>query len=357
MIKCNLKNFIANIFLSVCILLILELMVRIFYPQIQTEPLFLPDEETITCLKKNATVRSSGPEYKVTYILNSRGLRGPEYSYQKNKGVIRILGLGDSFTFGIGVDEKDTYLKKLEGLLTAEFQKEYKIEVINAGIGGWGTAQELIYLKKEGLRYNPDLITIGFFVNDPSDNDEGKLYKLENNHLIRQAVKPSRSLSAVKKVTTYIPFYNFLTRHSQFLSLLRSQLTIILTSRNKKNGPNYKNLDLTKALLKKINQLARANGSELIIILIPSKEQFLTQGSPSRNMQLEVIRFCRDNNIKVLDLFSDFNASQAQSLYFTNPPPECTHWNRSGHNLCAHILYDYLKDYNLYFGNAQHYPE
>lgn len=354
MIKGRLKNLIINILLSAgsvfFIFLISELAVRIFCPQVQTEPLFQYNEDTITSLRKNATVISTGPEYKVTYMMNSKGLRSPEYSYPKDKGIIRILGLGDSYTFGIGVEEKDTYLKKLEEMLAARFQKERKIEMINTGVGGWGTTQQLIYLQKEGLKYTPDLIILGFFVNDPSENEDTGLYRLENDGLIRQPVKISQGLSATKKFTAYIPFYNFLTRHSQFLSFLRIRLTIILTKGHQKAGiakltdGTYKNLDLTKALLKEMNQVAEANGSKLIIILIPSKEEFLLPNSSDRNMQLEIVKFCQDNYIKNVDLFLTFKKiSDTQSLYFTKD----SHWNERGHRLCAHTGYNYIKNYNL----------
>jgi hypothetical protein len=50
----------------------------------------------------------------VTFAINQQGLRGPEVSQAKPPGTFRVLGLGDSFTFGTGVREQDTFLRRLE---------------------------------------------------------------------------------------------------------------------------------------------------------------------------------------------------------------------------------------------------
>ncbi len=95
--------------------------------------------------------------------INSHGLRGPEISLDKPKGVFRILGLGDSFSFGWGVEEDKTYLRVLESKLRVA---GYRIEVLNAGVPAWHSVQSLGYLMKRGLRFKPDLILAEFFVDD-----------------------------------------------------------------------------------------------------------------------------------------------------------------------------------------------
>lgn len=108
-------------------------------------------------LRKNAIfITKEG----VTYKTNKKGLRGTEYSYEKPSDVHRILMLGDSYLFGWGLNLDDTLPVILEKCLNKKY------EVINAGIYGYNTVQEIEYLKREGIRYNPDVVIIYFVMND-----------------------------------------------------------------------------------------------------------------------------------------------------------------------------------------------
>ncbi|MCI0621669.1 MAG: SGNH/GDSL hydrolase family protein, partial [Acidobacteria bacterium] len=100
---------------------------------------------------------------KVLVVQNSFGNRGTAHNYQKTQGKCRILVLGDSFTEGVQVGEEDVFTRVLE-------RKDPALEVINAGVGGYGTVQEYLYLRSDGLRFNPDAVLLMFFENDLTDN-------------------------------------------------------------------------------------------------------------------------------------------------------------------------------------------
>lgn len=87
----------------------------------------------------------------VEYRINSKGLRDDETSYEKPPGTFRIVLLGDSRTFGFGVPIEEHFSTLLEGYFR-------NVEVINLGIGGYGIDQELLFLRSEGFRYEPDLV-------------------------------------------------------------------------------------------------------------------------------------------------------------------------------------------------------
>ncbi|NWF39491.1 SGNH/GDSL hydrolase family protein [Mariprofundus sp. NF] len=94
--------------------------------------------------------------------INSHGLRDFEYSYEKEKGVFRILVLGDSVTFAFGNDMEAGYSKVLERQLNEIVEKKYsKVEVINAAHNGYNTFDEYNYLRLYGLKYSPDLLVVG----------------------------------------------------------------------------------------------------------------------------------------------------------------------------------------------------
>jgi hypothetical protein len=93
--------------------------------------------------------------------ISSQGLRDREYSYAKPAGVFRVLMLGDSTVLGWGVRVEDTAAKVLERELGSGF------EVINAGVGNYGTVQEFTYYKTYGRLFHPDLVILQYFINDP----------------------------------------------------------------------------------------------------------------------------------------------------------------------------------------------
>ena len=97
---------------------------------------------------------------------NSLGFRDRrEYSLTKDPGTFRILVLGDSVTFGHGALYETSYPYLLEQRLR-EWRPDVKWEVWNLGVPGYNTAQELAYLEEVGGRYSPDLVIVGFFLND-----------------------------------------------------------------------------------------------------------------------------------------------------------------------------------------------
>ena len=109
-------------------------------------------------------------EYTSWIEVNSKGLRGAEIDYPKPPGEYRILVVGDSFTFAEQVNQNETFSQRLEDRLNAEGGATH-YRVLNAGSNGWATANEAVYLTKEGVRFSPDLVIVALYVgNDVSDN-------------------------------------------------------------------------------------------------------------------------------------------------------------------------------------------
>jgi len=96
--------------------------------------------------------------------ISSQGLRDRVYELQKNPNVIRIAAMGDSFVFGLGVDSGDTIPKQLEILLNKNSSVGY--EVMNCGVFGYNLAQEIRFLNKDILKFNPDIILFLITAND-----------------------------------------------------------------------------------------------------------------------------------------------------------------------------------------------
>ena len=98
-----------------------------------------------------------------TIAVNGRGYRGALHEGPPPAGVTRVVMLGDSITFGTGVGDGETFSDRLDALPG--------LEVVNLGVDGYGTDQELIRLEREGLACHPRVVILNFCVrNDYFDN-------------------------------------------------------------------------------------------------------------------------------------------------------------------------------------------
>lgn len=96
---------------------------------------------------------------------NSRGFRTAEFAKVKPPGTFRIVCLGDSWTFGSNVDQNEAYPQQLTALLERNFPRA-SFEVLNLGVMGYSSYQGLQLLKRQAFDFDPDLVLIGFAMND-----------------------------------------------------------------------------------------------------------------------------------------------------------------------------------------------
>jgi hypothetical protein len=99
--------------------------------------------------------------HTVVNSINTDGLNERfDYSVKKEKGIYRIITLGDSYTFGMNVNTKDNWTELLEDELNAHYTCDSikKYEVINLGVYSYDTQYEIERYKQRGQKYNPDLV-------------------------------------------------------------------------------------------------------------------------------------------------------------------------------------------------------
>jgi len=112
----------------------------------------------------STSLRRHTGEFDVTLATNARGLREDEsVGYEKPKGTKRVLLVGDSFTLGYTVDRPDTLSELLEARMRAEGRD---VQVINGGTEGYSTDQEVLWLRGEGVKYDPDVVVLQMYEND-----------------------------------------------------------------------------------------------------------------------------------------------------------------------------------------------
>jgi lysophospholipase L1-like esterase len=276
------RIFVPLVLVLISLLVVLsiaEWAVRTFRPQISGEVVYGYDKDLGAVNKPNQRGRKTSPlgnGYNFSH--NSLGFRGSR-EYGPDKGAaFRVLFLGDSFTYGVGVDDAQAFPQRVEEILRA---KNYSVEVINAGNPGKGTDYELRFLQIMGPKIKPDLVVVCFYWNDFYDNVEGEYFRLgKNGELIPR--KP-HSLTARKAKIENLPVIDWLLSWSQAANLIRAAAVNSFrrlgkpTIRSKYNH-QVENFDKswTRVLLKQIIITAKALKSDILFFYLPDEGQIIS---------------------------------------------------------------------------------
>jgi lysophospholipase L1-like esterase len=126
---------------------------------------------------------------------NERGLRDRPI-LPKTGDEFRILALGDSVTFGWGVPQDQIFTVKLEQLLQSRLGR--KVRVINSGVGGYNTVQELAYFKQEGIAFGPNLVMLTYV-----ENDIEETLQLRTQVSVRDPSPPEIVMTKLQKLWLY----------------------------------------------------------------------------------------------------------------------------------------------------------
>ena len=268
-------------------------------------------------------------------IQNEYGHRGKTYPLAKTPGKYRTLVLGDSFTEAVQVSEDD--------LFTAQIEASHpKYEVVNAGVGGYGTIQEYLYLATEGLQFHPDLVLLMVFENDLSDNCLShypgfgpRPYGAFAKGGLTIVEQPSPQ--AFLKYTLPIPFAFFLSQHSYLFYFLNDNIYHKLFAAHMRQlhkadlqeTDNCGKYDVFYAIITMFQQLLGRQGIDLGLVLIPSKANVLKGHS---EILSPVEEYCQRQHIACRPLLGRFTKEQAAAQsYF----PIDIHWTRAGHRVVA----------------------
>lgn len=220
------------------------------------------------------------------FFINSQGFRDKrEFDYQKPPGVIRVLVLGDSFTIGFEVHQEETYAAVIEHYLK---QNGVNAEVINAGMSGNSNAEELIFFEQEGWKYQPDIVVLGYYVNDLDDNIKSDLYHLVQCELTLNKREYLPAIKISNFLNSFV-IYRWLSEQSYFLNLIINAITEFSKQRLAQNNmavinteeagehdatitiQDYKEM-LSMALVKEIYTLAEAHNAYFILLDIPDRD-------------------------------------------------------------------------------------
>lgn len=243
---------------------------------------------TIRRLRPNTTFWHRSVDGSWKFVTNSKGFRSDrEYSYGKPTGALRVISLGDSHTQGFECDQDKTYSSVIERFLGT---RGVKAEVINAGVSGFGTAEALVFLENEGIKYSPDVVVLGFFANDADDNLKADLFRLENGALVENKYEHAPGARVSSLINRIAPL-RWLSQNSYTYSLAfntvwewrkRSLLTekeqqtatefAVKQEDNDADVTKLKN-DLTIAIINRMHGFCQSNKVLFVLLDIPQLEK------------------------------------------------------------------------------------
>lgn len=116
-------------------------------------------------------------DFDVRVVTNEQGYRDDPVVDDLPEGMKRVVFLGDSFGFGYGVEREEG----IADLLDASFPDA---DFVNTAVAGYGTDQQLLFLRNEGFAYDPDLVLLLLHPNDVEDNNADRRYRYAKPHFV-----------------------------------------------------------------------------------------------------------------------------------------------------------------------------
>lgn len=353
-----------------------EVAIRTFAPQ----PLGLRfySREGILLHYPGARIREIRPDFESVVSIDSDGLRDREYPPGKPEGGFRILVLGDSYTDGIQVNDDEVWPKQVEALLARAGSR--RVELVNAAVAGSGTGDELRYLEVYGPRWQADLVLLAFYCgNDLRDNLSDDKVSFEDGRLEVRHRKPyGWTRFQVKTARAWLGshshLYQFVRDRMHPDEIWKTFLVKIGLREAATDAPvEWEDFDdkrvaetpqppeiergweLTRALLDRMNEVARSQGSRFAVVVIPSRwmvdtdlitskmesrpdeERFeLDPSLPGRTLE----DWAASRGVPALDLYPRFVARGVDRTYHLTVD---AHWNPRGHRAAAEEIAAFLE--------------
>lgn len=303
-------------------------------------------------------------EYTSWIEVNSKGLRGAEIDYPKPPGEYRILVTGDSFTFAEQVNQGETFSQRLEDRLNAE-QSRLHYRVLNAGSNGWATANELVYVAKEGVKFQPDVVIVAMYLGNDIGDNFSRVATVQNAVDADLALRGADSFEGPRRIL----------RKSELYTVFESGVLAKLPWWGDNGGSNSssdrkppRNLEeareawaISEKLLDRMRDVSESQGARFVVMVVPSATAVAQRGGTAvketdddeeEDSDADVKPGFEDphgtlaeltarNNLTAIDLLQDMRRADnriKERLYFR----QNAHWTAAGHNVAAEELYDFL---------------
>ena len=311
-----------------------------------TDGMFIPDSELLFKIRPNYDAVVDHPDYhvrvKTQLNLDGIGFRGGSFG-----GPAWAAAVGDSFTFGVGLEQEDTWVYLLAKALSRE--------IVNLGIPAQGPPQYTRVLKHYGLPLRPKVIFYGFYFNDL--DSANRFYRMKR---------------------TLIPVSRYLRQYSVLYNLIGDSRAAVVQPPAPAAAPapatspsdgaaqirrtlerQNRNFESRWQLtVKELDEAVRASREaqiELVMLYLPSRWEVYWESIKARNrlpdsldidrLRRTVVEYCRARKIACFDLTPVLKqaARQGKELYFSIDG----HWNKEGNRLVAEALKNFLIEKGL----------
>lgn len=249
------------------------------------------------------------------YSINRWGHHDTEFPREKPQGEFRALMLGDSVTMGYGVDYAGTFSAHLERQLRENAAGYSSFEVINTGVHGYSTHQELRVFE-ESLPFAPDFVALGFCLNDVVEpfvvNEEYGGVGLDY-HGVSQT--PSRLVGWLANETGYGRLLQRLALKSRSVEKEKRREIYNVRRMAESSGSNPELAEawrITLASLDSLYALAREHDKPIVLLVFPFTFQLLDEST--RQPQRILLEHAERNGIGAIDFTPIF-----ASLIFDDP--------------------------------------
>lgn len=368
------KGFVSKLLLVVlsagCALAFVEVALRIAYPQQLGVWYSLRSGMVI----HPPNVRIYLPRFGHEVSFNSLGMRDVEPRASKEPDALRVLVLGDSFMEALQVPLEASFPRLLERNLRALSGRQ--IEVISCGVGGWGTDDELQYLREYGLRLQPDVILVAVTLhNDVSDNLRERFHALAGEDVVRRERNEIPEIEfRLLKVKDLLASRSHLTqllrqyRHRSEIQKSGQQLDTHVLSLFQRNASPVmaRGWRLTHGLVREIHREGAKAGARTAVFLIPLALQvyeehldgwLVRNGITPEDILLErpqqiMHEFGTAADVAVIDLLPSFRSAADGRPGGLHVPGD-GHWNKEGHEIAAMVVARELIERRVLVGQAE----
>ncbi len=260
-----------------------------------------------------------GPGGRLVYRMNRLGFRGPAPAEERSPGTVRILCMGDSYTFGEGVQDEDTYPAQLARLLNAGDGAgggtPARFEVVNAGVQAFSTRLEAALLEPL-LRLRPDVVTLGLFLNDAMPEAETiRLTESARREGASARNHPSRLWAALSERRRAV------RRQNEYIARIRASF-------------EPAGWESWRTSLAQMKAMTDRSGSRFVVVIFPVLWN-LDGRYPLDDLHGRIEAECKRQGCETLDLLPVFKGRKAGALWAHPTDP---HPNREAHRLAAEAI-------------------
>ena len=338
-----------------------ELGLRLAHPQ-PLDAAYVWSDGTLRHLPSfRYTYARAGFSNEVRY--NALGLRGRDPAPARDSRKPRLVVLGDSFVEGKQVGEGDVLTAQLERMAAAAGRR---VETINAGVGGYGTSDEILLWERVVAALRPDVVLIAFFPNDVRNNLDRPWFDVHEGR-VTQVAEPPRP-----RVRWLYEAQKFLVSRSHLAYMFKNAaLTLSGTAPDGRSAASdappsvllededvfliepppriVRGWALSLALVADLARRVEASGARCAVVLVPNRYQVnpglwrrhveqLTLDRRAFDLEIPQRRFgewSRQSGIPAIDLMPELRRrDHDNSLYYERD----AHWNEAGHRVAAEVL-------------------